>query len=601
MPSDCSALRRGVATCLALLAVLAVPAASQDTPARPDSPMVKMLKSGRVPPERQGTLIEMLGKRGTGDDLAYLLGRAVATDGFDPALRVKVLQALAEAMLTRKAMPAGNREDFTAQLGLLMGADRDRATRLAAIQLAGRWGLEGLVGRLGAIAADRASTEAERDAACQALGTIPGNAARMQLEKLAGGDGPFALRVRATAALVEVSRRHAVLHALRLFREAKPQDDLAPLLAALLNNQGASAAVAEALTAEELPADSAKLVLRAMYAVGRTEPNLVGVLSKQSGISAEVRPPTPAEVDALIAEVAAQGDPARGERVFRRAELNCLKCHAISGAGGGVGPDLSAIGGSSPVDYLIRSVMVPDEAIKEEYQTLVVQTVEGQVYQGIVADRDDQRLILKESTGDLRVIAADDVEDSKQGGSLMPKGLVNFMTRAEFVDLLRFLSELGKSGDYAIRSTQTIQRWRVLNPVPDKLAEGIPDEGILHEQVLGNANGQWSPAYGMVAGSLPLDELLTADGPKVLYLQGEVDVTTGGPVEIHLDSAEGVTAWVDDRPIELAGAKATISLEPGKHPLTLRVDPAVRTARTIRVELTRPAGASTDFIAVGGR
>ena len=33
----------------------------------------------------------------------------------------------------------------------------------------------------------------------------------------------------------------------------------------------------------------------------------------------------------------------------------------------------------------------------------------------------------------------------------MPKGLANLMTRAEFLDLVRFLSELGKPGPYAIR------------------------------------------------------------------------------------------------------------------------------------------------------
>ena len=46
-------------------------------------------------------------------------------------------------------------------------------------------------------------------------------------------------------------------------------------------------------------------------------------------------------------------------------ELNCIKCHAISGAAGGVGPDLSALGLSSPVDYVVNSILIPDQAIKE--------------------------------------------------------------------------------------------------------------------------------------------------------------------------------------------------------------------------------------------
>jgi len=74
--------------------------------------------------------------------------------------------------------------------------------------------------------------------------------------------------------------------------------------------------------------------------------------------------------------------------VFRRADLNCMSCHAVAGAAGGVGPELSAVGSSSPVDYLINSVMVPDQAIKEEFVTKVVQTADGRVFHGIVADKE---------------------------------------------------------------------------------------------------------------------------------------------------------------------------------------------------------------------
>ena len=40
----------------------------------------------------------------------------------------------------------------------------------------------------------------------------------------------------------------------------------------------------------------------------------------------------------------------------------------------------------------------------------------------------------------------------------MPKGLTNTATRGELLDLVRFLSELGKPGPYALRPSPTIQR-----------------------------------------------------------------------------------------------------------------------------------------------
>ena len=57
----------------------------------------------------------------------------------------------------------------------------------------------------------------------------------------------------------------------------------------------------------------------------------------------------------------------RGEAVFRRKDLTCLKCHSIAGAGGLVGPDLVSIGASAQVDYLVESLLVPNKAVKEGY------------------------------------------------------------------------------------------------------------------------------------------------------------------------------------------------------------------------------------------
>ena len=111
-----------------------------------------------------------------------------------------------------------------------------------------------------------------------------------------------------------------------------------------------------------------------VYALGRADPALVAALSRAAGISTESKPLTPGELNQLVAEVAAKGDPARGELIFRRPDLNCMSCHSLSKAGGDVGPDLSSLGQTSPPDYIINSILNPDQAIKEQYHTLLVLT-----------------------------------------------------------------------------------------------------------------------------------------------------------------------------------------------------------------------------------
>ena len=129
-----------------------------------------------------------------------------------------------------------------------------------------------------------------------------------------------------------------------------------------------------------------------------------------------------------------------------------MSCHSLSKAGGEVGPDLSASWTTSPADYIINSILNPDQSIKEQYHTLVVQTSDGQIFQGIVIDKDDQRIMLKEATGSAACRSCRGDQDQKPGGSLMPKGLANLMTHAEFVDLVRFLAELGKPGPCCLRT-----------------------------------------------------------------------------------------------------------------------------------------------------
>ncbi len=560
---------------LVLLCITATTTASAD-----DSPLVKLLKSGRVPEARLPAMIDQIGKRGSEADLGYVFERAVDPKGFPAVARLKALDALAEAALTRKLRPEGD----LARLGAILRG-KDDAARLAAARLAGLWKVEALGEPLGDLAGAADTHATLRATALDALAEI-GPSNKTTIEGLTHA-GSAEVRALAVAALARLDVDAASRAAASVLGGAAPGQDFAPMLAPFLSAKGGPEALAKAIESANLPPDPAKLGLRALYALGSSNAPLVDVLSRAAKISGDVKPPSKEEVETLLADVTAKGDPARGESVFRRTDLNCMRCHAVAGAAGGVGPELSAVGSSSPVDYLIHSIMVPDQAIKEEFVTKVVQTADGRVFQGIVADKDDRRLVLREATGELRTIPADEIDATKDGGSLMPKGLVNFLTRAEFVDLLRFLSELGKPGPYAIHTTPTIQRWRLLKPAPSS-----PDEALKADAT------HWLPVYALVPGTLPLDELAAQAGSPVLYLRGEINVTAAGPVGFRAGSGEAVSAWVDDK--QANGASFAVELEPGVHVLTLRVDTTARKA-PLKVEVVKPEGSSAEFTVVGGR
>jgi putative heme-binding domain-containing protein len=217
------------------------------------------------------------------------------------------------------------------------------------------------------------------------------------------------------------------------------------LIASFLQRRQGSEALAAALAVQPPTRDAAKLGLRLMSSVGRQDSRLREMLQRAAGLNGEPLRLSDSEVKELVAEVRAQGDPGRGEAVFRRADLNCLACHTVAGEGGKIGPDLSGIGTGQPVDFIIGAVLTPNKEIKEGYQAIEVTTKEGEVYQGYKLRSDPNELVLRDVLQNQEIhLGQRAIQKQTDRGSLMPNGLVDNLTRAELRDLFRYLSELGK-------------------------------------------------------------------------------------------------------------------------------------------------------------
>lgn len=562
-----------------------------------ESPYVKFLKSGRVPPERMGAVLTLIAKNGDADDLAYVLEQATKKDGFPAEVKPLALEALLEAANTRNVKPSGDLGVFQA---LLADSDpKQAAARLMALKLVGQWKVEAVAGDIAKLLTDQAASPQLRQQALVALGQIGGETAETTFAKLTSKDNAIDARILAVAGLAQVNVAKATAPAISVLQDLPGDANPGPLVDAFLAQQNGASALAKAVTEGKVPADAAKLTLRHMYSVGRADDELVAALSAAAGINNEAKPLSPDELKSLVAEVAAKGDAARGELLFRRSDLSCMKCHAVSGAGGNIGPELSAVGQTSPIDYVVTSILTPELSVKEEYQLAKVITSEGKVHVGIIAEDNPDRIVLKDGDGKRLTIAKDGDEEVIRGGSLMPKGLANFLTHNEFLDLAKFVSELGKPGDYAIRSQPTVQRWRVLGPTPESLTKGLPSEQQLRDEVLGS--DAWQPLYAKVCGELPLADATKLAGASVVLLQAEVSVTAAGQVTFVIDTpADGVTAWLGENALAVDNGKAAATLEPGTHKLTLRVDTAKLTSPTIKVLVQPTSENAAEYTVVGG-
>jgi len=166
------------------------------------------------------------------------------------------------------------------------------------------------------------------------------------------------------------------------------------------------------------------------------------------------------------------------------------------------------------------------------------------------------------------IIPIDKIELKKEIGSIMPAGLADLLTDGEFLDIVRFLSELGKPGRFAVTAAPIVRRWRVPDP-----------------------SGISVPGYTTVAGLLP------AEGPSATC---DINVVTPGMIRLKLNSAKGLTLAVDGVKVELREV-TDLDLKLGVHTLKFDVDASRRGSDGLRLEVEEAPGSAGRVNLVGGK
>jgi putative heme-binding domain-containing protein len=288
-------------------------------------------------------------------------------------------------------------------------------------------------------------------------------------------------------------------------------------------------------------------------------------------------------VQALAAEAIKSGDPAAGERVFRSQLTNCFACHSIGGAGGRVGPDLAPVGTALPIDLVVESVLWPQRQIKEGYTATMVQTRDGEVVQGYRVSEDKTEYVLREpATGKSIHIPAANIKMKRDVGSLMPDGLSDGLTRKELVDLVRFLSELGKPGPWRVSPAPLVRVWETLPAAGGPLAQRPPSTDP----------SLWTSHFSLTNGELPLSEI--APVGTAMWARFTVEVVKEGRFTLKLNDASGLNLRADGQGIP-AHEPLDLSLAVGRHTIAIGINPAARRTSALACEIVPAPGSSGEL------
>ncbi|MFT5689832.1 MAG: putative heme-binding domain-containing protein [Planctomycetota bacterium] len=134
-----------------------------------------------------------------------------------------------------------------------------------------------------------------------------------------------------------------------------------------------------------------------------------------------------------------------GRQAFVKS--SCATCHrfgdvGINAAGAGLGPDLTSVSRRYSNLDLLRSTVLPSDAIAEQYRDEELWTTDGELFLGRVSERTDKEVTIQlapPEEGSL-VIPVGEVEEIKLSDlSRMPEGLLSVLTEEEVLALITFL------------------------------------------------------------------------------------------------------------------------------------------------------------------
>ena len=132
----------------------------------------------------------------------------------------------------------------------------------------------------------------------------------------------------------------------------------------------------------------------------------------------------------------AAADASRGRAVFQKT---CAACHVLYGEGGNVGPELTGANRAN-LDYILLNSVYPSLDVPYAYRTVSVLTVDGRVVNGVLAEEDDTKIVLRTPEQPRVVIAKDDIDFRKiSRQSMMPDGQLDAMKPQEVIDLVKYL------------------------------------------------------------------------------------------------------------------------------------------------------------------
>ena len=151
------------------------------------------------------------------------------------------------------------------------------------------------------------------------------------------------------------------------------------------------------------------------------------------------------DIDTLFASALKDRNFKTGKSMY--IATTCIRCHAIKGEGGNVGPDLTQIGTRFSTKDIMEAILLPSKTISDQYATTEFQLKNGKSMVGKITNQDEENYYIAQNpyVADILVKVPKKNVLSKNYSSVssMLPGMVNSLNAEELRDLVAYLTSGG--------------------------------------------------------------------------------------------------------------------------------------------------------------
>jgi putative heme-binding domain-containing protein len=146
-----------------------------------------------------------------------------------------------------------------------------------------------------------------------------------------------------------------------------------------------------------------------------------------------------------VTPAAVPGDAARGEAIYK-GKGGCVRCHMISGYGGGFGPDLTGIGGRRNAAHLRESIVAPAADVPPNFVLLHAVSARG-IVTGTRVNEDTFSVQIRDASGKVHSFWKTELRELRKemGKTAMPS-YQGTLSPGELDDVVAYLARLEEEG-----------------------------------------------------------------------------------------------------------------------------------------------------------